>query len=119
MNFFDCAADHARSRNIFVRAENVFGFVVAIDVGGGKIHGNVFFFAVREETVHPSCLCGGGAADAEAGGDTFDGTSGVVVELVVGVFARIAGPEVDVGLVPDFEIPLGDFVDAVALDEMA
>jgi len=74
---------------------------------------------VREEAVHPGSLRGGGAANAEARADAFDGTSGVVVEIVVSGFLWIAGPEVDIGLVPDFEIPLCDLVDAVALDEMA
>ncbi len=33
VNFFDRAANHAGAGNIFVRAEDVFGFVVAVDVG--------------------------------------------------------------------------------------
>ncbi len=33
MNFFDGAADHLRSWNIFVGAEDVFGSVVAVNVG--------------------------------------------------------------------------------------
>ncbi len=74
---------------------------------------------MREEAIDPSSLCGGGPADAEARVDALDGPGGVVVEIVISGFLRIAGPEVYVGLVPDFEIPLGDFVDAVALDEMA
>ena len=42
----------------------------------------------------------------------------MIVELEVGGLLGLAGPEVDVGLVPHFEVPLGDFVDAVAIDQM-
>ena len=37
-------------RDLFVRAEDVFGFVVAVDVSGDEIDGNVFLFAVGQET---------------------------------------------------------------------
>ncbi len=42
----------------------------------------------------------------------------MVVELEVGLLRGAASPEIDVGLVPDFEVPLRDFIDAVALDEV-
>ena len=61
---------------------------------------------------------GGGAADAQAWIDGFERAGGVLVELEVRTVARDASPEVDVGLVPDFEVPLRDFVDAVAIDEV-
>src|SRR6267143_3134911 len=74
---------------------------------------------MREEAVHPGGLCRGRAADAETRAHAFDGARSAIVELVVGRFFRIADPEVNVGLVPNFEIPLRDFVEAVPLDEMA
>ena len=73
---------------------------------------------MRQETVHPGRLRGGGPAHAQPGTHALDGAGGAVVELVVGGLFRIAGPEIDVGLVPDLEVPLRDFVDAVAFDEM-
>src|SRR5260370_8412394 len=80
---------------------------------------NVCLVAGGEEMIYPSSLCCGGSTGAQARVHAFDGPGGVVVELVVGSFPRIAGPKVEVRLVPDFEVPLRDFVDAVALDEMA
>ena len=41
-----------------------------------------------------------------------------VVELEVGLLAGDAVPEVDVGLIPHLEVPLGDFFETVAGDEM-
>src|SRR6266481_1529495 len=73
---------------------------------------------MSKETVDPDGLCGGGAADAEAGADALGGARGAIVELIVSGLLRIAGPEVDVRLVPDFKIPLRDFVFAVTRDEM-
>ncbi len=32
VNFFDCAADHLISWNLFVRAEDILGLVIAVDV---------------------------------------------------------------------------------------
>ena len=45
-----------------------------------------------------------------------DGADGVIVQLVVGGFLGIAGPEVEVGLIPYFEIPVCDFGLAVPID---
>src|ERR1700757_368461 len=42
----------------------------------------------------------------------------MVVELEVGLLCGTASPEVDVGLVPDLEVPLRDFIDAVTVDKM-
>ena len=65
-----------------------------------------------------AALRGGGAADAETGTDGFDGAGGVVVELEVGLLGGAADPEVDVGLVPDLEVPLRDLVKAIALNQV-
>src|SRR6266404_5262456 len=46
MHFVYGAAHHFVARNVFVRAEDVFRFVVSVDVRGDKIYGDVLFFAV-------------------------------------------------------------------------
>src|ERR1017187_7963675 len=57
-----------------------------------------------------------GAADASVGQRLADTGDGVVVELqVIGGRALPVG---DVGLVPDLEVPGGDFIAAIALDEV-
>src|SRR6266700_3413327 len=119
MNFLDRAADHLRSWNVLVRAEDVFRFIVPVDVRRSKIHWNVFLLAVRQEAVHPGGLRRGRAANAATRAHAFDGAGSAILELVVGGFLRATGPEINIGLVPDFEIPLRDLVDTVALDEMA
>ena len=57
-----------------------------------------------------------GAADAGVGQRLADAGDGVVVQLQV--IGRRALPVADVGLVPDLEVPGGDFVAAIALDEV-
>ncbi len=74
--------------------------------------------AVANEAVHPGGLRGRWSANAQPRIDSFYRAGRVVVELVVRLLFRIARPEIKVGLVPDFEIPLRDFVDAVAINEM-
>jgi len=65
MHFVHGAADHFVARNVFVRAEDVFRFVVSVDVGGNEIDGDILFFAVRQEAVGPGGLRCGWSADAE------------------------------------------------------
>ena len=42
----------------------------------------------------------------------------MVVEFEISVFLGNSGPEIDVRLVPDFEVPLGDLVDSITIDEV-
>ena len=51
-----------------MRAEDVFRFVVAVDVGGDEIDRNVLLFGVGEKFIGPTRLRGGGTADAEDAG---------------------------------------------------
>src|SRR6185369_15672230 len=49
----------------------------------------------------------------------FERFRGVVVEFEVSGLFRFPGPEIDVRFVPDLEIPLRNFVNAVTLDEVS
>ena len=117
MNFFDGFAGALLDGDDIVRAEEVFDSVVGVAVGGGEIDGDVFLGNVREKVVDPMSGRRRRAADAETRVDGFQRASGVIVEFELSGLLGVAGPEVDVGLVPDFEIPLRDFVDAVAVDQ--
>ena len=82
-------------------------------MGGEEVCGDVIFADVVEPVFFPAAG-GGGASDAAVRADGADGFGGVFVEVeVVGLGA---GEEavVEVGLVPDFEVPVVDFVGAVA-----
>src|ERR1700740_2481988 len=57
-------------------------------------------------------------ADTKPHADIFERPSGMVVQCPVGGLPGLTAPEIKVGLVPNFEIPLADFLDAVALDQM-
>ena len=115
VDLLDGAADHGVARDVLVGAEDIVGGVVGVDVGGDEVDRDVFGLGVREEWRDPRGLRGGWPAHLQAGRDGFERARGVVVELEVGGLFRGAHPEVDVGLVPDFELPGGDFIEAVAL----
>jgi hypothetical protein len=116
-NFFDRLAGAFFDGNVFVGAEEILDGVIGVAVGGDEVDGGMFFCGVCEEIVDPVGGRGGRAADAQARVNGFESAGGVVVKIEIGGLLGIAGPEVDVGLIPDFEIPAGDFVDAVAIDE--
>src|SRR5580700_6660272 len=73
---------------------------------------------MREKFIGPAGLRGGWTADAKAGADTLHGLCGDIVEMKVRFVSRIADPEIEIRLVPDFEIPLRNFLNSVAIDEM-
>src|SRR5260221_183229 len=73
---------------------------------------------ISEQAIRQGGLDSCRPTNAKAGTDSFDGQSSGIVELVIGGFLRITGPEVDVGLVPNFEIPRGYLVLAVTFDKM-
>src|SRR5271170_171478 len=114
----DRAADHAVAGDLFVGAEDVFGGVVRVDVGGNEVDRDIVLLAVLEEGGDPGGLRGGWASDGDPGAYFFDGADGVVVELEVSWLRGFAGPEVEVRFVPDFEAPFGDLVDAVVVDKV-
>src|SRR4249920_614185 len=58
------------------------------------------------------------AADTKRGVDALDGRRRFVVKPEVSRLLRLAHPEVDVRLVPHFEVPARDLRLAVAIDQM-
>ena len=118
MDLGDGGTDHLVRRDGTVVAEDVLCGVVAVDVRGDEVERHVVGRGMGDHVADPGGLCGGGASHADARVDAFEGAGGVVVQLEVGLLGGAASPEIDVGLVPDFEVPLRDFIDAVALDEV-
>src|SRR5262245_59445266 len=73
---------------------------------------------MREEAIGPRRLCGCRTSDSKARADALNRLRGLIIKLVVSLFLWIANPEIDVGLVPHFEIPRRNFLQAVALHQM-
>ena len=84
-------------------------------MGAGEVDGNVVFATEVEELFDPAEASGSGSTDAEFRVDGLHRAGGGFVELeVVGLSSA---PEVvEVWFVPDFEIPLLDFLGTKALD---
>src|SRR4029077_9342830 len=103
MDFLHCAAHHFVTWNIFVRGEDVLGTVVAVNVRGNEVHRHVFLFAVLNEGVSPGGLRRRRASYAKPRIDSFDGASCMVIKFPVSGLLWIPGPEINIGLVPNFE----------------
>ena len=73
---------------------------------------------MANEAIDPGRLRRRGSADAKPRIHGLQRSRRRVVKLVVRLLLRIARPEIEVRLVPDLEIPLRDFVDSVAIDQM-
>src|SRR6185437_5478716 len=101
-----------------IGSQEAFHGLVGISMSGDEIDGDVIFGAEVEEFRDPRGSGSGWASYSEAWADGLQVARGVGVEVEVRFLAGNAAPEVDVGFVPDFEVPLGDFLDAVAVDEM-
>ena len=116
MNFVYRPADHFVAWNIFIRAEYVLSPVVSIDVSRNKIQRDIVPRAMFYEGIYPCRLCGRRTSDAKAGVHLLNGAGSVIVKLPVGCLFRLACPEINVGFIPDFEVPAGNLIDAISLD---
>src|SRR5581483_568696 len=66
MNLANGAADHLVARNFLVRAKDVLGLIVPINVAGNKIDRDVVLDAVTDEVISPGRLGGRRAANPQA-----------------------------------------------------
>ncbi len=87
-------------------------------MGGDEIHGNFIFGAVSNEGIRPCRLRSRGPSYAQARAYLLKSKRSVIVKLPVGRLFRIARPEINIRLVPDFKIPLRNLVDAVPIHQM-
>ena len=118
VNLSDRAADHLVARNVLVGMKDVARLVVAIDVRRNEVERHVGLLGVADHFAYPRRLRRCRAAHAQRRRNRLDVAGGVVVKLEVGWLLRRAAPEVEVGFVPDFEIPLRNFINTVALHEV-
>src|SRR6266702_1352801 len=118
VDLLDRAPDHRISGNIFVGAEDIIRGVIGVHMGRDEDDGNIRRLCVSEERRYPGRLRSGWAPDLQALRDPFDRACGVIVKFEICWLLRVALPEVNVGLVPYFELPCSDFIDAVTLDQV-
>src|SRR5579864_537242 len=111
-------AHHLVARNVFVGAEDILSAVVAVNMSRDKVHRDLVLNTMLNKYINPRRLCCSRTTDAQSWTDTLYRSRSAIVELPISGLLRFARPEVDVGLIPYLEIPVGDFIDAVALDEV-
>src|SRR5215472_3841575 len=85
---------------------------------GNKIQRDIFGCAMFDECIHPRRLCGCRTSHAKPSIYFFDRVGSVIVKLPISILFRLTRPEIDVGLIPDFEIPFGNFIGAISLNQM-
>lgn len=110
MHFPHGAAHHLHARNVFIRAEDVVGTVIPVNVRRNEIHRHLGIVRVLDKLINPRGLCRRRSADADPRTHTFQRTSRVVVKIEVTLLLGRACPEIDVGFIPDFEIPLRNLI---------
>src|SRR5580704_5727007 len=71
-----------------------------------------------DERVYPRGLRRCWSTDSETWAYRFDRKRGVVVQFPVGRLFWLSRPKIKVRLIPDFKIPLCDFIDTVAVDQV-
>lgn len=92
--------------------------VVAVRMRGHEIERDLFLGSMRDDVVDPGRLCRRRAADANPLVHSLERASGVVIKLKIGLLRRPSGPEIYVGLIPDFKVPTGHLVDTIAIDQV-
>jgi hypothetical protein len=85
-------------------------------VARNKIKRDVVLRAVLNENINPCGLSGCGTSHAKPGIALLDGAGRVIVKLPVSYLFWVARPKIEIGLIPNFEVPACDFVDAIAVD---
>src|ERR1700731_797089 len=71
-----------------------------------------------DKGIDPRGLRRGRTADPQTGIHALDGSGSMVIEFPVRGLPGIPCPEIQIGFVPDLEVPLCDFIDTVAIDQM-
>src|SRR5579872_4218279 len=71
-----------------------------------------------DKSIDPGCLCGSRASDSQPLTYALDCLRCVIVKLPVAGLLGLAAPKIEIRFVPDFKVPLRNFVDAVAFDQM-
>src|SRR5258706_15591137 len=74
---------------------------------------------MANQGVNPSRLRGGGSAHSQPWIYSLNRKCGVVIQFPISILFWLSRPEINVGLVPYFEIPLRNFIDAIAIYQMA
>src|SRR3977135_3494842 len=105
MHFLYCSTHHAVARNVLVRAKHVLGTVVSVYMAGDKIDRNVFLHTVLDECLGPGSLRRGWPSHTQMRIHALDGCDSVIVKFPVRGLLRFSNPKVDIGFVPDFEVP--------------
>src|SRR6202011_961914 len=98
--FLHGAADHPVARNIFIGAENILRFVIAINVGRDEVDGDMFFGTVLNEGIRPRGLRSRRTTDAQFLVHSFYVAGGVIVKFPVRRLAWNASPKIQIGFVP-------------------
>src|SRR5271166_3597015 len=103
---------------MFLFSENILRDVIRIDVRGHEVDGHILFHTMLNETIDPSSLRGGRSPHPEARADLLEGSCRDVIKSVIGFLLRLPSPKIEVGFVPNLEVPIGHILYAISLYEV-
>src|SRR5579872_7610196 len=118
MNLFDGTAHELVAWDLFGDTEYFVGRIVAIDVCGDKIHGNVLLCRMGDEITYPCCLSGRGPSHAQTRAHDFQIGGRMVVKFPVSRLLGLPGPEVEIRFIPDLEVPFRHLINSVSTNQM-
>jgi hypothetical protein len=91
----------------------------AVGVGADEVDRRVGRLGMRQEFRHPGRAGAGRAADAQLRIEGLEGPGGARVEVEIGLLVGLLPEAVEIGLVPDLEVPAAHFRRAIALEQVA
>src|ERR1700690_2861669 len=118
MNSIHRTADHLIAWNILVGSEDILRKVVAIDMSREEVDRNMVLGTMFDKGVRPCSLCRGRTSHSKLWIHFLDGDGSVVVKLPIACLPGHPGPKIQIGFVPYLEVPLCNFIDAIAIDEV-
>src|SRR5580704_9120021 len=73
---------------------------------------------MSDKNIHPCRLCSRWPSHAKPWIHALNCARSVIVKFPITCLLGLAAPKIQIGFVPDLEVPLRNFIDAVAIDEM-
>src|SRR5579872_6306223 len=83
-----------------------------------EVHRDLVFGAMFDKGVYPCSLCAGWSSHTKPLVYALNCSRRVIVKLPVGCLLGLAAPKIQIRFVPNFEVPLCNFIDAITVDQM-
>src|ERR1700729_3334343 len=114
----DCPTDTLVHRDLFICAKQIQHCIVRISMRRDKVDRDLICRGMFQKVIDPGCSSSGRPSNTQSGIDALQSAGCVIVEFKVRSLPRYAAPEIDVRLVPDFEVPGCNLIDTVTVNKV-